>query len=210
MLNKQKAGNLGGSKNNITYTLDICKKLASTYSRITDFAKDYITAYKYIRIYGWQDKVFAHIDRKAVYAETARKIKEARKKNTKKVCLYDLNGVLKEQYASVSEASEKTGISRSSIYNMCRHKVKYKFFNEQVFLFENDEFDYNIKEKIKENKEKCYDRVVRKFAKILDGNIIEIFKDAHLAAMDVGRSERSILTACQKGWRCGGFYWKRL
>lgn len=210
VLNKQKAGNLGGSKNHITYTLDICKKLASNYSRIKDFAKDYITAYKYIRLYGWQDEVFAHIDRKAIYADTTRKIKEAIKKKTKKVYLYDLNGVLKERYASVSDASEKTGISRSSIYNMCRHNVKYKFFNDQVFLFENDDFDYNIREKIKENKEKCYERVVRKFAKILDGDIIEIFKDAHLAAMDVGRSERSILTACQKGWRCGGFYWKRL
>lgn len=210
VLNKQKAGNLGGSKDNITYTLELCKKLAVPYTKISDFAKDYITAYKYIRLYGWQDEVFAHIDRDAIHNDAIIKMQDARRKMSKRVFLYDLDGNLKNTYESVTEASKKTGISQTSIYNMCNHKIKYKFFNNQVFLFEGDKFDNNIKEKIKENKKKHYDNLGHKIAKISNNEIIEVFDNTHLAAKDVSRNERSILTACQKGGKCGGFHWKRL
>lgn len=214
VLNKQKAGNLGGSKDNITYTLELCKELAAPYKNIISFVKDYSTAYKYIRIYGWKKEVFAHINREDVKKQALLKRKSNFVSRAKKVCLYDLEGNLKSKFNSVAEASRETGISETSIYNMCNHKVKFKFFNEQVFLFDGEEFDHKLKEKIAYNKKAFYNNLKNilghKIAKIIDGKIVAIFDDKHLAAKNVNRSYRSISEACQKGRKCGGFYWKMI
>ena len=49
--------------------------------------------------------------------------KEERKKN-RKVCQYDLKGVLVKEYNSVKEAAEENLISKSGIYNCCCGKQK--------------------------------------------------------------------------------------
>lgn len=213
VLNKQKPGNLGGSRDNITYTKEICIELAKKYKTRSEFAKDYVTAYKYVRLYGWQDDVFAHIDDNAIKKDAINKL---RMKNSKKVIQYDLDGKILETFSSIQEAHNKTGICKSSIENMCLNKIKYKFVMGCIFKFDGEEFDKNIKEKIEKTKKEVYKAMKRpnehKVGKLDDdGNVIKIFKNSKEAGESVNRSGRTIYSACLDPNRtAGGFHWKFL
>jgi len=212
ILNKQKAGNLGGSKNNITYTKEMCIELAKKYKTRYDFSKDYQTAYKYIKLYGWDTEVFAHIDGEV----KRRKCEKLRLSNSKKVIQYDLDGNVIGKFQSVTEANEKTGICLSSILSMCHNKVSFRFIKNCVFKFESDNFDDDLKERIKKNKEESYKKrnnpKEHKVGKLdNNGNIIEIFKNCRIAGESINRAGRTVFSACVNPNRtAGGFHWKFL
>ena len=211
VLNKQKPGNLGGSKDNITYTKEMCIELAKKYNTRAEFAKDYVTAYKYVRLYGWKNEVFAHINDDEIRKKITN---SARIRNSKKVIQYDMDGNIIKVFSSIQEAHDKTGISKSSIENMCLNKIKYNFVKKCVFKFDGENFDKDIKKKIEKYKEERYKNAKRpkerKVGKLDEnGNVIEIFKNCKIAGEAIKRSGKTVQYACRNSNRtAGGFHWK--
>lgn len=66
ILNRATPGCLGGRKGKIDICIENLKEIALNYTKISDFAKDYVTAYKFIRINSWNEYVFSHIDKKKI------------------------------------------------------------------------------------------------------------------------------------------------
>ncbi|MDO5151643.1 MAG: hypothetical protein Q4D76_20015, partial [Oscillospiraceae bacterium] len=120
------------------------------------------------------------------------------------------------KFQSVTEAHEKTGICLSSILSMCHNKVSFRFIKNCVFKFESDNFDDDLKERIKKNKEESYKKrnnpKEHKVGKLdNNGNIIEIFKNCRIAGESINRAGRTVFSACVNPNRtAGGFHWRFL
>ena len=213
VLNKQKPGNLGGSKDNITYTKEMCIELARKYKNRSEFAKDYVTAYKYVRLYGWQNEVFAHVNDEEIKKN---KINKLKLKNSKRVIQYDMDGNIMNIFSSIQEAHDKTGISKSSIENMCLNKIKYNFVMGCIFKFDGEKFDKDIKKKMEEYKKERYKNMKhpneRKVGKLDDnGEVIEVFKNCREAGESINRCGKTVQAAClNRNRTAGGSHWKYL
>ena len=143
ILNRRKTGSLGGRQTNIKITKSYCKKIAKQYINITEFAKKHDSLYRKIKLYGWSDFVFSHINFDKVKKEKNEKISKANKgkkrskesinnniehqPNKKIVLQFSKEMEFIKEYRSIGEAAKATGNekSRSDISKVCKGKRKY-------------------------------------------------------------------------------------
>ena len=118
MLNRQDGGNLGGKGETITYTKEMCKELAEQFDSRSKFAHTYVTAYKYTKLNGWDDYVFAHMKNRSELMSDV--FKQA---NQKPVDVYDYNGNYVKTFDSIVDL--KKTMHASSVGLMVKKKMKY-------------------------------------------------------------------------------------
>lgn len=199
VLNRAPGGCLGGSKDNITYTKEICKSLALNYTKRSDFAKNHETAYKYTKMYEWDDYVFSHMTSvEENKIATGKNMADYIKRPVKQ---YDYHHNFICEYESIIEASRQTNVSRSGIKTQVHHKTKY-FINGMYFKFSNDNSDW-----FQDMKFHIRDLGVVQY----DDNMNEInrYKSLKEAGKTTGIKTTGISTACCKKQKYMGYFWKR-
>lgn len=143
MLNKQDGGNLGGKGETITYTKELCKELAEQFDSRTKFANTYVTAYKYTKLNGWDDYVFAHMKNRSELMGDV--FKQA---NQKPVDVYDYNGKYIKTFNSITDFENTTHTTSTS--SMLRKKMKQ--FIQGYYITYKGTFDNEYFSSLKLNK----------------------------------------------------------
>lgn len=121
---------------------------------------------------------------------------EAKKKMsdncTRKVAVveYDLQGNVLGNYATIAEASEKTGCHTYLIHNCCKNK-KYYTVNNKTFRYKGDIFDYYPRD----NRIMKTTKSISKYD--LDGNFIEIYVSQKEAARKNNTTHSNIKRCCE-------------
>ena len=200
ILNRQTAGSLGGNREHITYTKELCKKLADECSSKTEFSKKYVSAYRYTHLYGWCDFVFKDLNKK---------LKINRKNiNGRKVLQYDKKYNFIKEFPSIAEASRVTKISKSAIKNSCRNKNKILYLTNYIFRYKGEEIDEKFIKDLETRKANRY-KINSKRVIMMDieGNVIKMFNNAKDAGIFVNRAERTIRDVCVHKRKCAGYYW---
>lgn len=198
VLNKQSGGNLGGSRDKITYTKETCKELALKYDNKTEFSVNHSTAYKYVKLNGWDEYVFSHMKSKSELV--ADKLKE---KNGIMIDMYDYNGNKISEFKSETDAFLICGLGKHTITNLVLKKAKH--FCKGYFFCRHDEKDDDYFNSLtllkKDYKYVKYD---------LNKTIIEIYKNSRQVIQDEGLTPSQVINIpfnCYKKY--GSFLWKR-
>lgn len=122
-------------------------------------------------------------------------IKNGVKHKGKPIYQFDLNGNLLNEYESIHIASEKTGLTRSSISK----SFDYRNISGGYIWSFIDKYSPPRASK------KC--KPVEQFT--LEGNLIKSHESVSLAAKELGLSQANISSVCSgKTKTCGGYIWK--
>lgn len=200
VLNKIPGGGLGGSKDHITYTKELCKSLALNYKSRSEFAYKHSTAYKYTKENGWDDYVFSHMG--SVEESRIKWALNMSEYTKKPVIQYDYQHNELNRFESILDAHRKTKKSRAGIKRQVHHKTKY-FINGTYFKFQDDDSDWHIKNMKFATKDlgvvqyDCYFNVIKKFKTLKE------------ASLNTGHMACKISGACGHKAKYKGYFWRR-
>ena len=191
LLNKRKGGCLGGNKY-VTYTKELCLKMALECKTITEFAKKHDTAYRLARQNNWND-IFEIFDRKYSLKKQKEKM---RKYLGKPINQYNMKGVLLNKYNSIVEASEKTHISRSAI-NSSLKNIKTMYPCGYIFRYADFIMTDDFIQEINKNKTLRYAKNSKAVCLIKNNEIIKTFNSIIEASRETGQSIYRISYQCR-------------
>lgn len=107
IINKNKAGALGGHNRNINYTKEDCFEIAKKYKKVSDCEKENFKACQILRKNGWIKDAFPQVFNKF------------------KIVCFNSDGEFLKIYDSPTEASIEMKIRRSGISNCINNNAQY-------------------------------------------------------------------------------------